>query len=66
MIEILKENNIISTADDVDNFLMDNLKYIKDQAFADVLRDIIKNNAIDLKDVAKSIKKHMPETHVEY
>lgn len=44
---------------------MDNLKHIKDQAFADVLRDILKNNSIDLKAAAESIKKHMPETKVE-
>lgn len=64
MIKVLKENQTINNIDDVDKFLLDNLKGINDQAFADVLRDIITQQNLDLKKVANSIEKHMPEVYI--
>lgn len=59
------------TAEDIKNieetksFVSKNLKNIEDQAFANVLRDIIFNSDIDWKDIQLIIERHMPEVNLK-
>lgn len=64
MIKTIKESKQLSI-NDAEELVLDNLKQIKDQGFAHVLRHIITHSIIEWKDVIPVIEKYMPEVQTE-
>lgn len=56
---------IFSDSEDAKKFISENIKNIPDQAFANVLRDIIFGNNIDWHKANMSISRNMPEAEGE-
>lgn len=55
------ESNTITNIEDAKIFISNNLKLINDQAFANVLREIIFQSNVEWKDIMNIILRNMPE-----
>ena len=65
---IITENDkstVLNSIESTKEFISNNLKLINDQAFANVLREIIFQSNIEWKDVQLIISRHMPEVKIE-
>lgn len=61
---VVTENDksmVLNSIESTKEFISNNLKLINDQAFANVLREIIFQSNIEWKDVQLIISRHMPE-----
>ena len=65
-LQIMKDDvTVIESIVSTKKFISDNLKLINDQAFANILREIIFQSNIEWKDIQLLINKYMPEVKIE-
>lgn len=65
-LQIMNENQTtLNSTESTKKFMSDNLKLINDQAFANVLREILFQSDLNWQDIQLIISRHMPEVKIE-